>query len=111
MWKVYFGGCDPKAVLLSTAQIWSMSGPRRSHSNWVLMLSKNVFVCKRTFRVCYLIFLLLRIQAALFTYPLLYEHVYLSALGKLNLTELLSFISPIAKSRLHKSFPKQLIGS
>lgn len=90
MWKVCFGDCDPESSTFVYSSIWSMSGLRRSHSNWVLMLSENVFACKRTFRVCYLIFLLLCIQVALFAYPLLYEHVNLSALGKLNLTELLS---------------------
>lgn len=90
MWKVYFGGCDSESSTFVYNSIWSMSGPRRSHSNWVLMLNENVFVCKRTFRVCYLIPLPLRIQVALLTCPLFYEHVYLSALGKLNLTELLS---------------------
>lgn len=48
MWKVYFGGCDPESSTFVYSSIWSMSGPRSSHSNWVLMLSENVFAYKRT---------------------------------------------------------------
>lgn len=48
MWKVCFGGCDPQSSTFVYSSIWSMSGPRSSHSNWVLMLSENVFAYKRT---------------------------------------------------------------